>query len=137
MRADMMTMTLPRASAITCRKTPGVWVVNYLMGRDLDEQYMRELTPHVHVGSVVTMAMVTSRLFSAGISDLRCDNIATLMILIIDTDGVHLIPTSGKPSFSGSLSARSVKWECVDLKKIRISLADCGMLTTDLLIPWL
>ena len=102
MRADMMTMTLPRASAITCRKTPGVWVVNYLMGRDLDEQhhpsafkifslhpYMQELTPHVHVGSVVTMAMVTSRLFSAGISDLRCDNIATLMILNIDTDGVH------------------------------------------------
>ena len=39
MRADMMTMTLPRASAITCRKTPGVWVVNYLMGRDLDEQH--------------------------------------------------------------------------------------------------
>ena len=27
-----------------------------------------------------------------------------------------MIITSGMPSFSGSLSARSVKWECVDLK---------------------
>merc|ERR1719284_1351437 len=55
MRADIMTITLPRASAMTCRKTP----------------------LHVHVCSIMTVSMVgmamtmTSQIFHFRVCDLR------------------------------------------------------------------